>query len=30
MISYFSVNNAINLFLYFAVLVAILIGGYKS
>lgn len=29
MISYFSVNNAINLFLYFAVLVALLIGSSK-
>lgn len=27
MISYFSVNNAINIFLYFALIVAILISG---
>lgn len=27
MISYFSVNNAINLMLYFAILIALLIGG---
>lgn len=29
MISYYSVNNAINLMLYFAILVALLIGGSK-
>lgn len=30
MYSYFSVNNAINIFLYFAIIVALLIGGGKN